>query len=38
VRNGTAPICTATDGLVAIRLAEAILESSRTGLPVILES
>ncbi len=36
IRNGTQPICTALDGLAAIEVAESILESSQTGLPVHL--
>ena len=36
IRNGTRPICTALDGLAAIAVAESIIESSRTGLPVHL--
>jgi predicted dehydrogenase len=36
VRDGVKPRCTATDGLAAIELVEAILRSGRTGKPVAL--
>jgi len=36
IRSGAEPRCTAKDGHAAIALAEAIMESSRTGLPVDL--
>lgn len=34
IRHGTSPICQAGDGLRAVQLAEAILQSSQSGLPV----
>lgn len=37
IRHGTSPICQARDGLQAVQLAEAILESSRSGLPVFFQ-
>jgi predicted dehydrogenase len=36
IRNGAQPICTAADGLSAVAVAEAIIESGRTGMPVFL--
>ena len=38
VRGGASPVCTISDGMAAIELSEAILESSRTGMPVFLET
>ncbi|OPA90482.1 hypothetical protein BFW88_14135 [Pseudomonas fluorescens] len=38
IRHGALPVCQARDGLRAVQLAEAILQSSRSGLPVFFES
>ncbi len=37
IRQDARPVCQAEDGLRAVRLAEAILESSRSGMPVLLD-
>ncbi|SDR57046.1 Predicted dehydrogenase [Rhizobiales bacterium GAS113] len=36
IRNGVEPRCQPADGLLAVQLAEAIIESSRSGMPVSL--